>query len=452
MEPRIQYAQTKDGVSIAFWTLGAGMPLVHMPSAPYNPTLRVWNTPEGRRWCERLAEKRKFVRYDNRGFGHSERDVTDFSLDALIMDLDAVVDRVAPEKVALFGYIQSGPVAIAYAARHPERVSHLVLWCTSVRGSDFFESDAQHEVMSELAQKDWTYFTESFAQSPFGWSASEEARQYAAYLRESATPAALRAAWDAGFKVDVADLMSAVTSPTLVLQRRGVTSPGMNVAHGLAARIPDARLAVLEGELLVPYDHDMDETIGIIAEFLGESPKAEPEGGAAPSGLVTILFTDMESSTALTQRLGDAKAQELVRTHNTVVRDALKSHAGSEIKHTGDGIMASFATASGAIECAITIQRAVAAHVEQHADSPLGVHIGLNAGEPVAEEADLFGTAVQLARRICDHAEAGQVLVSNVVRELAAGKSFMFSDIGEVVPKGFDEGVRLYEVRWQAEG
>jgi len=133
------------------------------------------------------------------------------------------------------------------------------------------------------------------------------------------------------------------------------------------------------------------------------------------------------------------------------VREALRTNGGSEIKHTGDGIMASFPTASRALECAIAIQRAVAAHVEQHADSPLGVHIGLNAGEPVAEEEDLFGTAVQLARRICDHAGAGQVLASNVVRELAAGKSFMFSDIGDVVPKGFDDAVRLYEVRWQEE-
>jgi class 3 adenylate cyclase len=79
----------------------------------------------------------------------------------------------------------------------------------------------------------------------------------------------------------------------------------------------------------------------------------------------------------------------------------------------------------------------------------LAVHIGLNAGEPVAEESDLFGTSVQLARRICDHASSGQILVSNVVRELAAGKGFLFSDAGEVVPKGFDEAVRLYEVRWR---
>ena len=155
----------------------------------------------------------------------------------------------------------------------------------------------------------------------------------------------------------------------------------------------------------------------------------------------------MEGSTALTQRLGDAQAQELVRAHNAIVRDGLKTHGGSEIKHTGDGIMASFPSASGALECAIAIQRAVA----EQAEASLQVRIGLNVGEPLVEEEDLFGTAVQLARRICDHGEPEQILASNVVRELAAGKGFLFADIGEVVPKGFEEPVRLYEVRWREE-
>ena len=93
----------------------------------------------------------------------------------------------------------------------------------------------------------------------------------------------------------------------------------------------------------------------------------------------------------------------------------------------------------------------MAAHVEEHPDAPLGVYVGLNAGEPIAEEEDLFGTSVDLARRICDHAEPGQILASNVVRELAEGKGFLFGDIGDVVPKGFEEPVRLYEIRWQEE-
>ena len=163
------------------------------------------------------------------------------------------------------------------------------------------------------------------------------------------------------------------------------------------------------------------------------------------TGMVTILFTDIESSTALTQRLGDAKAQELVRTHNSIVRDALSAHHGSGIKHTGDGIMASFATASAALECAIAIQRAVTMSNEP----ALAVHIGINAGEPLAEEDDLFGTSVQLARRICDHAEGAEILASNVVREIAAGKGFLFSDRGATALRGFEDPVQLWEVRWR---
>jgi class 3 adenylate cyclase len=174
----------------------------------------------------------------------------------------------------------------------------------------------------------------------------------------------------------------------------------------------------------------------------------EAEEGRQQEGTVTILFTDIERSTTLTQRLGDAKAHEFLRTHNAIVRDALKAHGGTEIKHTGDGIMASFPSASRAIECAVDIQKAVASHLEQRPEPPLRVRIGLNAGEPVVEEKDLFGIAVQLAARICAQARPGQILASNVVQELAAGKGFLFSDYGEVALRGFEKPVALHEVAW----
>ena len=161
------------------------------------------------------------------------------------------------------------------------------------------------------------------------------------------------------------------------------------------------------------------------------------------------LFTDMESSTALTQQFGDAAAQEVRRTHNEIVRAALAASGGNEIKHTGDGIMASFSTASAALGCAIAIQRGVAAHKQDHLDSPLAIYIGLNAGEPIAEDDDLFGTSVDLAARLIDHAEPRQILASNVVRELAAGKDFLFADLGEPELRGFEDPVKLWELLWR---
>ena len=188
-------------------------------------------------------------------------------------------------------------------------------------------------------------------------------------------------------------------------------------------------------------------------QFLFGFEEAATAAAAPAAGDVhTILFTDIEGSTALAQRLGDARAQDVRRAHNTIVREALRAQGGSEIKHTGDGIMASFPSASHALASAVAIQHAVATLRQvqgEQVEASLRVRIGLNAGEPVVEEDDLFGTAVDLAKRICDQAEPGQILASDVVRQLAAGKDFLFSDQGEVVPKGFDEAVRLYEVRWQ---
>ena len=170
------------------------------------------------------------------------------------------------------------------------------------------------------------------------------------------------------------------------------------------------------------------------------------------SGVVTVLFTDLENSTATRVRVGDMKAQEILRAHNAIVREALSRNRGKEIKHTGDGIMASFPVVSGALSCAIAIQQSVKSHVQAHPESPLEVYIGLNAGEPIVDEQDLFGTAVDLAARICEHAEPGQILVSDVVRQLAAGKPFLFSDLGKIVLRGFEDPVTLWEVSRREEG
>jgi adenylate cyclase len=132
------------------------------------------------------------------------------------------------------------------------------------------------------------------------------------------------------------------------------------------------------------------------------------------------------------------------------VRKALKAHGASELKTMGHGFMASFPSVTKALECSIAMQRALAAHNES-AEEPILVRVGMNAGEPIAEDEDLFGTAVMEAARIAAAAKGGEILVSSVVRELAKGKQFLFSDRGEVVLKGFDAPVRLYEVRWQEE-
>jgi len=166
------------------------------------------------------------------------------------------------------------------------------------------------------------------------------------------------------------------------------------------------------------------------------------------SGPVSVLFTDIAGSTNMTQTLGDALAQQVVRAHNKIVRDALHKHSGKEIKHTGDGIMASFSKTSNSVEAAADMQKGSARHSAANPDLPLGLKIGINAGEPIAEDDDLFGTTVQMAARIVDKAQAGQIFVSDIVQGLCGGKNYKFIAHSGFEMKGFDGSITLHEVVW----
>ena len=223
-----------------------------------------------------------------------------------------------------------------------------------------------------------------------------------------------------------------------------VEAPNVNAA----IRVHREAHGLLADEIIEVKAGSVDNFLGTpqaAPATLAPEPAAEP---ALDTALRTILFTDMAGSTALTQRLGDAGAMSVLRTHNSIIRDALQTHDGSEVKHTGDGIMASFVSVAGGVGCAIAIQRGISSHIERQPDSPIRVRIGLTTGEPVTEHDDLFGTAVQLAARICDCAEPKQILVSNVVRELCIGKDFGFERRADATLKGFDEPVALFEVPW----
>ncbi len=194
-----------------------------------------------------------------------------------------------------------------------------------------------------------------------------------------------------------------------------------------------------------------------VAGFLGNVPDGDV-GAAANTdqgeskldgGFRTVMFTDIVGSTATTQRLGDDGAMRLVKQHDTIVRSALSAWNGKEIKHTGDGIMAAFRSASQAIAAAIQIQQALDEYGRLHPAEPIRVRIGLSAGEPVEDSNDLFGATVQLAARVCAHAQPSQILVANVVAELCVGKGYRFQPQGRIPLKGFDSPPPLHLVAWR---
>jgi class 3 adenylate cyclase len=165
-------------------------------------------------------------------------------------------------------------------------------------------------------------------------------------------------------------------------------------------------------------------------------------------GLRVILFADLEKHTNMMQRLGDDRGREVLREFEAITREALASYGGEEIKTMGDSFMASFSSATRALECSVALERAFQTRNET-ASEPLHVRVGLSAGEPIEEDDDLFGSSVIMAARIADQAEGDEIILANVVRELAAGKGFLFADRGEAVLRGFEDPVRLYELKWQ---
>jgi len=473
MEPRIQYAKTSDGVNIAYAVAGDGPPLVRVPLPGANHVQRDWRMFPNT--YPPLTRTFRLILYDARGTGLSDRDTIDFSMEAMVRDLEAVVDRTGFRSFAVLAFHDSVPMAVTYAATFPERVSHLTLIDGWTNPSDFVGTPTW-EAYAALLDKDWTLFTETLVRVLMGFDDPHVIDLLGQHMRACIEPEAYRAFSAALMHYDVAALLPDVKAQTLVLHNNSNQFNPVRVGQKLAAGIPDARFLAID-------DPNYERVAALIEEFAGPAASTQP---AEPGAFRTILFTDVEGSTALTQRLGDAKARELLREHERIVREALRSHGGSEVKTMGDGFMASFGSATRALECAIAVQRAFAernaslpaypealegraapqpsAHASTgsaRADRGVGassageairVRIGLNAGEPIAEDGDLFGATVILASRIAAKAEGGEILVADTVRGLCSGKGFLFSDRGDAVLRGFDDPVRLYEVRWREEG
>jgi class 3 adenylate cyclase len=225
-------------------------------------------------------------------------------------------------------------------------------------------------------------------------------------------------------------------------------SDALATAHELGLKRLLDRALPLKMELEGTASVDAKTSIDSVADSV-EAKKPDLRPHAAPDGTVTIMFSDMEGFSSMTERLGDREAHKVIQAHNAIVREQLKAHGGYEVELQGDGFLLAFASASHALQCAIAIQRAFSAHSAEHPEQPIRVRIGLHTGEPIKEADRFFGKTVILAARIASEAQGEEIFVSSLVKELASGASdFVFDGGQETELKGLSGTYDVYELLW----
>ena len=441
-ELQIRYCTTTDGISIAWGEMGQGPAVVYFQPAPFSHVEQAVAISQAG-WDD-LTSSFRLILFDVRGTGMSERHVDHVSAETLLADAEAVISAAQLDSFAVYCDFDLAALhpALQLATAVPSRVTHLLLESPFQNMSEMAETP-YGRVGAALAESDWDVYVETLFRVLFGidaatapfidayakaaasWADAEVGRQYVRLMDE----------------LDVSDLLERVRQPTLVRRAEPNMLPASS-SQRVAAKIPGAQFVRVNDPsgALVPE---------AIRKLMGSAEK-EPPSEPTPTlgGTRTILFTDIVGHTEMMARLGDVQGRDVLREHERITREMLKAHGGAEVKTMGDGFMASFGSVTPAVECAIALQRAFASHTESMPE-PLHVRVGLNAGEPIEEDGDLFGATVILASRIAAKAGAGEILVPDTVRGLLSGKQFLFADRGGFVPKGFDDAVRLYEVRWQ---
>ncbi len=276
--PDLSFATSADGVSIAWTSLGSGPTLVHLPGVPFSNIEAEWRSPILRRAFTALGERLRFIQFDGRGTGRSQRDVRNLSLEAYLGDIDAVVDAARVDTVVLLGFYASAPHAIAWAARNPERVRGLILFGGATGHGVTMQAPAIRALLS-LIERDWDTFVESMTHAWLGWPEGDEGRLAADVFRTSTTPEVARATLEAASGVDVTADAAQVRCPALVLHRAEAQVIPLEVSAELARELPGGRLAMIPGSSAGLFFEATDLVVDRIAAFVRD-PLAEPVAAA----------------------------------------------------------------------------------------------------------------------------------------------------------------------------
>jgi class 3 adenylate cyclase len=431
--PPTRYARSGDA-RIAFQVVGEGPPDVVFIGGPASHLDLQWEDPGYVGTFDRYASFARLIRFDRRGTGLSDPVESEVTLDQQMDDLDAVLDTVGTERVALIAAVEAGVCAM-YAATHPDRVSALVLANVAVSGGIVLD-DERRELMLEMIENHWGEgrFVSLFAPSRAGDSRFVE--WWMRFERACVTPSTARKLIDLNLRSDLSGVLPAIRVPTLVLQQRDNPLVPLEAGREAAALIPGARFVEGSGTDCYDWPGADDPETDVIEEFLtGRKRERSPE-----RVLATVLFTDIVASTDRAAEIGDRAWRELLERHNVLVRERLELFRGREIKTIGDGFIAIFDGPARAVRCAQEI-------VDGVRELGLAVRCGLHTGECEFLDDDIGGIAVHIGARVSALARGGEVLVSSTVKDLVVGSELEFDDRGTHQLRGVPGEWRLYAER-----
>ena len=436
-----RYARNRD-VSLAYEVYGQGDRDILVTFGWVGSFQSAFDHPAHTRWIERLATFGRVIMWDKRGTGLSERLPVDRlpTLEERMDDMRVVMDAAGSERAAAIGISEGASLSAVFAATHPDRVERLVLvggFARMLRDDDYeWGADPQRAAaFNRRMGESWgdnagllKLWAPSVADDPIAQD------YWNRMLVFGGTPATAIAWLEMVQETDIRATLPAIGVPTLVLHRSGDRIVPVEHARYMAEHIPDARYVELpRGDHL--WWVDGDDILDEVETFLtGTTTAYEPD-----RVLATVMFTDIVDSTKRASELGDRRWRDLSEAHDREVRRLLERYRGREVKTLGDGFLATFDGPGRAIRCASDLRDAVRS-------VGLEVRSGLHTGEVELNGGDISGIAVNIGARVGAEAEAGEVLVSQTVKDLVAGSGLEFADRGERDLKGVPGQWRLWSL------
>lgn len=434
--PATRYARS-GAVHVAYQTVGDDAVDIIYVQGAFTHLDVMWELPDFRRFCEQLASFSRLIWFDKRGMGLSDR-VPLGTLDERMDDVRAVMDAVGSERAVLLGESEGGPLAMLFAAAHPERTARLVLCGAEVKERTDYNwawgentEEQFEEAMATLAGR-WgsgrmiDYVAPSLA-------GDARAREWAGRLQiNAATPGAAEAFMRMAFDIDIRDIVPAVRVPTLVIHRVDDQVCHVENARFLAAHIPDAKYVELPGD-----DHAPWAAHGEIVPEIREFVTGVREPPQLDRVLSTVLFTDIVGSSEHASRLGDQRWRDLVDEHHRLVRHELARFRGREIDVAGDGFLAAFDAPARALRAAQSI-------VDSVQSLGIQVRVGVHTGECEVLDDKLVGVTVHVGARVAAAAGPSEVLTTSTVKDLIAGSGIALEDRGMRSLKGLPEERQLF--------